>query len=316
MATDVQQSPLAEPRSGRARTDALPRGRNVVVRFFKQLVHEMAADGIDDVGAMLTYYAIMALFPMLVFVVTLALLVLDNSTIQQGVAMATEAMPGSTRTMIAGYIQTLIDHASAGFAIGSVMIALWSASRGAVALSGALNVIFSKKETRSWLHRQVLAISLTLALAVLIVIALAFLVIGPTVGHWISDRVGLGDSFDVVWGIARWVGAGLLVMMVWALLYRFLPNTKAPLRIFTPGAFIGVLMWLGVSALFGLYLAHFNSYEATYGVLGTGIIFLTWLWLSNIALLLGAEINDVLADLRRHRSPAAAQLADQTKPVT
>ncbi len=104
-------------------------------------------------------------------------------------------------------------------------------------------------------------------------------------------------------------------MIVWAVLYKFLPNTNAPFRIFTPGAVVGVLLWLGISAGFGLYLDHFNSYEATYGALGGGIIFLTWLWLSNIALLFGAEVNDVLADFRRHTSAAARQLADETEPA-
>jgi membrane protein len=89
-----------------------------------------------------------------------------------------------------------------------------------------------------------------------------------------------------------------------------LPNTEAPLHIFTPGAIVGVLIWLGLSALFGLYLQHFNSFEATYGTLGGAIIFLFWLWLSNIVLLVGAEINDVIADMRAPKSAAAAQLAD------
>src|SRR5678815_1511554 len=102
-------------------------------------------------------------------------------------------------------------------------------------------------------------------------------------------------------------------MVVWAVLYKFLPDTDAPFRIFTPGAIVGVLLWLAISYAFGVYLDHFNSYETTYGALGGGIIFLTWLWLSNIALLFGAEVNDVLADLRRKRSPAARQLADETE---
>jgi len=113
-----------------------------------------------------------------------------------------------------------------------------------------------------------------------------------------------------VWNIGRWIGAGVLVMVVWAMLYKVLPNTDAPFRIFTPGAVVGVALWLGISYAFGVYLDHFNSYEATYGALGGAIIFLTWLWLSNVALLFGAEINDVLADLRKDSSAAARQLAD------
>jgi uncharacterized BrkB/YihY/UPF0761 family membrane protein len=94
------------------------------------------------------------------------------------------------------------------------------------------------------------------------------------------------------------------------MLYKFLANTDAPFRIFTPGAILGVAAWLGISALFGVYLGHFNSYEATYGTLGGAIIFLTWLWLSNIAILVGADVNDVLASMRADTDPAAAQLAD------
>jgi membrane protein len=313
VATDIIEKPLTEAIGGRSRSAVeVPRARdgNVIARFFKQLGRECWADSIDDVGAMMTYYAILSLFPMVVFVVTLGLLVVDSSTIQQGVAMATEAMPWSTRELIASYVQKLIDTANPGFAIGSAAFALWGASRGAVALSGALNATFQKVETRSWIRRQLTAIALTFAVALVMVIALALLVVGPIAGHWVADRAGLGDAFDVTWNIARWVGAGLLVMVVWAILYKVLPNTDAPFRVFTPGAIVGVLLWLGIGALFGLYLRHWNSYETTYGALGTGIIFLTWLWLSNIALLLGAEINDVLADMRKHRSHAAARLAD------
>ncbi|MBA2538996.1 MAG: YihY/virulence factor BrkB family protein [Deltaproteobacteria bacterium] len=316
MAPDtVESKPLTEAIGGRPRSEmeVPPGDGHVVVRFFKQLGRDVWNDSIDDIGAMMTYYAILALFPMMVFVVTLSLLVLDHGTIQQGVVMATNAMPGSTRVMISEYVQKLVDTANPGFAIGSAAVALWGASRGAVALSGALNSIFGKTETRSWIRRQLTAIALTIGVALGIVLALGLLVVGPVAGHWIADRAGLGEAFDVGWNIARWVGAGLLVMMVWGVLYKVLPNTDAPFRVFTPGAFVGVLLWLGVGYLFGLYLGHWNSYETTYGALGTGIIFLTWLWLSNIALLLGAEINDVLADMRKHKSPAAARLADRNE---
>src|SRR5207249_2774346 len=121
---------------------------------------------------------------------------------------------------------------------------------------------------------------------------------------------GLGEQFDLVWGIARWVGAGLLVMFVWAIIYRFLPDTDAPFRVFTPGAISGVLLWLAISGGFSVYLGHFNSYEKTYGTLGTAIVFLVWLWLSNIALLFGAEVDDVIDEVRKDRR-AAARLADE-----
>jgi membrane protein len=308
----IEKPPLTQVVGGRARTDVkMPRTRGgKTVHFFKLLGREVLDDQIDNVGAMMAYYAVLALFPMLVFVVTLAMLVLDDSTVRQGVAMATETMPPAVSVQIGQQVQKLLDNAGAGFAITSAAFALWGASRGAVALSGALNAMFNKEETRPWWRRQLLAIGVTFAVAILIVFALALLVAGPIVGHWLTDRFGLGDAFDTAWSIGRWFGAGVLVMIVWAILYKFLPNTDAPFRIFTPGATVGVILWLGISYLFGLYIDNFNSYDATYGALGGGIIFLTWLWLSNIALLFGAEINDVLADIRKDTSPAAAQLAD------
>ncbi len=287
------------------------------IRFVRQLARAVWDDNIDDIGAMMAYYAVLALFPMLVFVVTIALLVIDPETVHQGVLIATSAMPESLRVMISQQVTALIEHADAGFAIGGALFALWGASRGAAALGGALNGILGKQETRRFLHRQATAIALTFAVALIIVLALGLLVVGPLLGHYVADRLGLGDVFDVAWSIGHWVGAGVLVLLVWAMLYKFLPNTDAPLRVFTPGAFVGVVLWLGISYLFGLYLAQVGTYETTYGALGGAIAFLTWLWLSNIALLFGAELNDVVADFRKHRSAAAALLADEhEQPAT
>jgi membrane protein len=281
-----------------------------VIAFAKRLGKELIDDDIPDIGAMMAFYAVLAIFPMLVFVLSIGLLVLDPDTVREGLAMATGTMPDSTRQMIDQRVDALIEASGAGFAVLGAVIALWGASRGAVALMYALNQIFDKKETRSWVKRQLIALAVTLGVALLIVVALGLLVAGPYLGHLVADRFGLGGAFDVLWGIARWVLAGLLVMVVWAVLYKFLANTDAPFRIFTPGAIVGVLAWLGVSALFGIYLRHFDNYEATYGALGGAIIFLTWLWISNITILIGAEINDVRASMLAAEDPAAAELAD------
>ena len=278
--------------------------------FVKQLYCAIVNDNITDTAAMMAYYAVMSLFPMIVFVGSISLLVLPDTTVMQGVHMAGEALPPSVRPILVDRVQALIQANSAGFAIGGGLVALWGASRGASGLATALGSIYTKPETRSWIRRQMIAVAATIVIAILIVLALSLLVIGPYLGHWAMDQFGYGATFDTVWSTGRWVGAGLLVMFVWALVYKWLPNTDAPFHVFTPGAIVGVLAWLGMSWLFGLYLQHFNSYEATYGALGGAIIFLLWLWLSNIMVLVGAEINDVLADMRAHKSVAAAQLAN------
>jgi membrane protein len=281
-----------------------------VKRFFREVSHHFVEDGVQDLGAMMAYYAVLALFPMLVFVLAMAMVVLPSSVIQEGVQMAGAAVPPAVRDPLVQRISSFTSQPHGAYAIVGAALALWGARGGMVSLMTVLNRMFHKQETRSWIRRQLTAIAVTAGVGVLAVIALGLLTAGPALGHWLVDRFGLGGTFDTVWSIGRWVGAGVLVMLVWAIIYKFLPNTDAPFRIFTPGAFVGVLLWLGMSYGFGFYIGHFNSYETTYGALGGAIIFLTWLWLSNIALLLGAEINDVLADLRADESPAAAQLAN------
>jgi membrane protein len=286
------------------------RARVPKLRFLRRTVNAIVDDDVLDYGAMMAYYAVLSLFPMLVFIVTVALLVIDPATIHEGVLIATRTLPESARGMISEQVTNLINAADAGFAIGSFAFALWGASRGAASLGFALDRIARRAETRPWWKRQVIAIGVTVGVALMIVGALGLLVLGPPVGHYIADRFGLGGAFDWAWEIGRWIGAGFLVMVVWAIAYHFLPDTKTPFRLFTIGSFVGIAMWIVVSLGFNFYLTRFGSYETTYGALGGAIVFLTWLWLSNIALLVGAVVNDVLASMRKEK--AEAFLADET----
>ncbi len=279
------------------------------IRFLRRLGERSLEDSIDDSGAMMAYYAVLSVFPMLLFVVTLGLLVLPPDTINDGARLAREAAPPSARALICTQVQSLIEHARPGYPVGTAAFALWGASRGASALMLRLDRVFGVQERRSWWRRQLIAIGATLGLAVLLLIALGLLVVGPAAGHFVADRLGLGAAFDLGWSIARWIGAGLVVMVLWALAYKILPNRHAPLRVFSPGVVVGVLLWLGISWLFGFYLTELASYSSTYGALGSGIALLTWLWVTNVALLFGAEIDKVRAELR------AAIPRDEGRPV-
>jgi membrane protein len=272
-----------------------------MVAFVRKLGHAFVRDAIDDVGAMMAYYAILAVFPMLFFVITLAALVIPSNAIAEAARLALEEAPSSARSLVAAQVDAATSHARAGFAFGTLVLALWGASRGASGLMFALNRLFGRVETRSWLHRQAIAIAVTVALATLLLVALGLLVAGPLLGQVVANRFGLGGVFDIVWTVGRWVLAALLVIGVWALAYRFLPDTDAPFHMFTPGTVAGVGLWLAISRLFGLYLDRFGGYSSIYGALGSAVIFLTWLWLSSMSLMLGAEIDAVLADMRRER---------------
>lgn len=280
------------------------RARLPKLTFIRRLVNEILDDDVTDLGAMMAYYTVLALFPMIVFIVTIALLAIDPATIHAGVLMATRTLPDTARLTLSDFTTKLIDGADGGLAVGSALIAMWGASRGAAAFGIALNVISKRKETRPWWKRQVTAVAVTAAVALMAVLAMGLLVVGPLLGHYVADKFGLGGAFDVLWALGRWVGAGLLVMFVCAIMFKFLPDSRVPFRVFTVGSLVGVSGWIVISLAFNLYLTNFGSYDATYGTLGGAIIFLTYLWLSNICLLVGAEVNDVMRHVRREKAEA------------
>lgn len=280
-----------------------------VRRFTRLFVQHFIDDNVLNAGAMMAYYAVLALFPMLLFVVALAMFVLPAALIEQGVHMASAAVPPAVRDPLVSRITTFVDEPHGTFAFVGALLAIWGARGGLTSLMQALNVVFRKHETRSWLHRQLIAILFALAGAVIAVLVLSLLIAGPIAAHWLAVHTDLDANVSLAFSVVCWACAGLVVMVIWALLYKFLPATDAPFRVFTPGAAIGVTLWLAASVGFGVYIGRFNHYEATYGTLGGAIIFLTWLWLSNIALLVGAVIDAVLAELRVQNRPAAAPRA-------
>ncbi|MEZ4365212.1 MAG: YihY/virulence factor BrkB family protein [Kofleriaceae bacterium] len=258
-----------------------------VTAAFRIIVDE----GLDDLAAMMTYYAVLALFPMLVFVVTLALLLVPTETLQAGVAAISAPLPGGIRALLHDQVSRLAGQAGAGFAFGSALVALWGASRGASALGVTLDRIDGVETSRAWCRRQVRAITVTIGVAALLLTAILLMVFGPVMGRALARWLEVGAWFPVVWTVGRWLLAGATMMLVWAVIYRFLSSQPGPFRLITPGAIIGVLLWFAASwgLTFGLRIA--GSFEATYGALAGVVVFLIWLWLSNLALLIGARID-------------------------
>lgn len=285
-----------------------PRARAYIFNVLGRLLRK-TYDGYDkhrlgDLAGMLTYYTIFALFPFAILTVTLTLLVLPPDVLREAFKLVAIAVPGPVAPMLIEQMQRMVQEAGGGFAVGAAALAVWGASRGAVALQTALNQIHEVKETRPWWKVQVVSIGITVGVSLLLLIAMVLMLFGPSVGHLIADRLRLGTAFDVAWTIGRYLGAALLVMLVWACLYYFLPNIKRRFRWVTPGAMAGVALWLLASRGFMFYVDSFASYDKTYGTLGTVIVFLTWLWLSSLSLLLGGQIDDAIDDVRKKTEPA------------
>ncbi|WP_447006974.1 YihY/virulence factor BrkB family protein [Saccharothrix isguenensis] len=272
----------------------------------KRTVKEFGDDNLIDWAAALTYYAVLSLFPGLLLLTALLGLLGPDAT-QSVVDSLNVLGPGQARDLLVGAIQNVQGStAIAGpLAIVGLVTALWSASGYVGAFMRASNSIYDVEEGRPWWK----VIPLRLGLTVGVVVLLALTAVGVTltggVAQWLGGVLGLGTTFVTVWDIVKWPVLLLLASLAIGLLYWASPNVRQPSWLWiTPGGLLAVFAWVAASFGFGLYVANAGSYNETYGSLAGVIVFLIWLWISNLALLLGAELD---AELERGRRMEAGQ---------
>ncbi len=275
----------------------------------KRTMGEFKVDNLTDWAAALTYYAVLSIFPGLLVLISLIGLA-GQGTITTLVNNLGEATPGNVKDILIEAINNLQrTQGSAGvIAIVGILAALWSASGYIAAFMRASNAIYDVPEGRPiW---KTLPIRIGVTLLVMVLLAASALAVVVTGG--LADRVGralgIGSTAVTIWDIVKWPVLLLIVSFLFALLYWASPNAKQGFRWLTPGGLLAVVLWVIASLAFAFYVANFSSYNKTYGSLASVIIFLVWLWISNIALLLGAEFN---AELERGRGMAAGHPADR-----
>ena len=266
----------------------------------KRTVREFRADNLTDWAAALTYYGILAIFPALLVAVSILGLVGESATQPLLDNLATVA-PGPAQEIFTSAIENL--QRSQGQAslllIVGIATALWSASSYVGAFIRASNSIYEVEEGRPFWKLRPIQIAITLAMILMISIGAVAVVLTGPLAEEVGSVIGLGSAAVTAWDIAKWPVLLVLVSLMFSVLYWAAPNVKQPgFRWITPGGLVAVLIWIVASAAFAFYVASFGSYNKTYGALGGVIIFLVWLWISNIAILLGAELN---AELERGR---------------
>jgi membrane protein len=267
-------------------------GRHSWRGVLRRTVSEFKQDDITDWAAALTYYGILSLFPGLLVLVSLIGLAGASAT-QPLIDNLGTVAPGPAKDIATSAIEGLQSNGASGvLAVVGIVVALWSASNYVGAFTRASNAIYEIGEGRPFWKLRPLQIGVTIVMVLLLAVcALAVVVTGP-VAEAVGDIVGLGSTAVAVWDIAKWPFLAIVFMTMLGLLYYAAPNVEHPrFRWITPGAVAAVVLWLLASAAFAFYVANFGSYDKTYGTLGGVIVFLTWLWISNIAVLLGAEIN-------------------------
>jgi len=266
----------------------------------RKTLREFSDDQCTDLAAALTYYSVLALFPALLALVSLLGLVGQRGKTDELVGVLSDMGAGSVADTIKGPLQQLTENSSAGLVlIIGIVGALWSASGYVGAFGRAMNRVYEIREGRPfWKLRPVMIVITLIAVILAGLVAIGLVVSGP-LARAIGDAIGLGETTVTVWNIAKWPVLLALAALVVAILYYATPNVKQPkFRWISVGAAIAIIAWFIASALFGLYVSQFSNYNKTYGSLAGVIIFLLWLWITNLALLFGAELD---AEMERGR---------------
>lgn len=262
---------------------------------------EFKEDELTDRAAALTYYAVLSVFPALLVLVAV-LGILGKDSIDKILSNVSKFAPGAVRDILTNAVQGLQGSSSTGsvLAVVGLLGALWSASNYVAAFIRTANVVYDLPEGRPAWKITPVRVGLTLLLMVLLAVSTLLVVFTGPLAQRAGDALGLGGTAVTVWNYAKWPVLLLLDAVMIALLYWGTPNVKGRgLRWVTPGSALAVVIWLVASAGFALYVANFGSYNKTYGTLAGVIIFLVWLWITNLAILLGLEFD---AELARQRA--------------
>ena len=278
----------------------------------KRTIREFRDDNLTDWAAALTYYAVLSLFPAFIALISILGLVVDPQTITRVITdVVSQLGPASAVDTFKEPIEQIANNRSTavwGLILG-VAAALWTASGYVGAFMRASNAIYEREEGRPFYLLRPLQILVTLVLVLMAALVVLSLVATGPVAQAVGDAVGLGDTAVTVWNIAKWPVLLVVVMLMLAILYWSSPNAKpAGFRWISPGAVLAVLVWIAGSVAFAFYVGNFGSYNKTYGALAGPIIFLLWLWITNICVLLGAELN---AELERSRALEAGEVSGE-----
>ena len=283
----------------------------------KRVWTEANNDRIFGRAAELSYYFLLALFPLLIFMTSAIGIVLgsDMGTRQQLFSYLARIMPPSAFELVNATMLEVSQSSGGGKLSFGLLAALWAASNGMSAITDSLNAAYDVEEGRPWWKQRLVAITLTVALSVLIISALLLVVAGGHIAEGIANAYGFGPAFAMAWKIIQWPIVLAFMILAFALIYYFAPDLREQKWAWlTPGAAIGVILWLLVSLGFRVYLSYFDSYSKTYGSLGAVIILMLWLYFTGAAVLVGGEINSEIENAAAESGEPEAKERGEKSP--
>lgn len=275
---------------------------------------EMTKDDIFGRSAELAYYFFLAVFPALFFVVSIFGIVAHGNPKfqQQLMTYIGSVMPGQASGLMQQTLQQIIEASSGTKLSLGLLAALWTASGGMSSMMDVLNVTYDVEEGRPFWKKKLIAIGLTVVVAALVIVAIILFLYGGDIANIVFGKVGLGNAITLLWKIAQWPVAILCVVVAFALVYYAAPDVKQPAwHWVSPGALVGVGLWVAASIAFRVYLSFSNSYSKTYGALGGVIILLLWFYITAFSFLTGSEVNSEIEHAAAERGEPEAKAPGQ-----
>ncbi len=299
--------------------DKLPgvnwRSKDEVKELSKELYQEVQQDKVTSLAAAFAYHTVFAIPALLILTLSIAALVESVSSVnvtENLREVIQERAPAETKDLLNSIVDNAIARISGGGASLSVLLtaalALWSGSNAINALIEAFNQAYGVKESRPFVRKKLVVLGLTVLVALMVNLALALLVFGERIGSWIADKAGLGSAFDVIWGITRWPLGIAAIAVILALLYYAGPNIDQSFRWISPGSILATVLWLIATLGFGIYL-QFSNPGSAYGVLGSVLVLMFFLYVTGIVFLLGAELNALIG--RKYDPEVARDMANR-----
>jgi membrane protein len=278
-----------------------------MIDVLKRTVREFRDDNLGDWAAALTYYSVLSLFPALIALTAILGLVGSEKTIDSLLEIIGDVGPDSAVETFRGPVEKVVrgDTGAGAALLISIGVALFSASGYIGAFMRASNAIYGVEEGRSFWKLRPFQVVVALVMILMLALVLIAIVLTGPLAESVGSEIGVSDAAVTIWNYAKWPVLVIVVITMLAFLYYAAPNVKQPsFRWLTPGSVLAVVVWVLASIAFGIYVANFGSYNKTYGALGGAVVFLVWLWLSNVAVLLGAELN---AEIERERQLQAGK---------
>jgi membrane protein len=279
--------------------------------ILKRTMKEALDDGITDLAAALAYYSFLAIPAVLLVAVGVFSLVASADAITTLMEELGAVLPAETTELIGSSLERLSQNEGSSLVMAAIgfVLALWTTTGAMTALMRALNRAYDRDETRGFARQRLVAVQMLAVLFLAVALVFGLLVLGPVISDWLGSLLGLEDVFGWIWWAAQWPVLVVGLLAAFATVLYLGPNVEHPRwQFLTPGAVFAVVVWLAASGLFAVYTSTFGSYDKAWGSLAAVIVVLTWLWLSGLALLIGAELN---AETERSRELRAGEPAEQ-----